>query len=118
MQLEESVLLSAAKLTGEQEETLRTVLQEHWDEFVHQRMLYAELADELKAFDPAMSKPKRTLLAQHVLEAVEALEQKADRINRLEELLKTPQPQQNRLRTAIESFEKARQNSPPTSMQL
>jgi hypothetical protein len=118
VQLEESVLLSAAKLTGEQEETLRTVLQEHWDEFVHQRMLYAELADELKAFDPAMSKPKRTLLAQHVLEAVEALEQKADRINRLEELLKTPQPQQNRLRNAIESFEKARQNSPPTSMQL
>lgn len=121
VQLEESVLLSAGKLTGEQEETLRTVLQEHWDEFVHQRMLYAELADELKAFDPAMSKPKRTLLAQHVLEAVEALEQKADRINRLEELLKTPQPQQaqqNRLRTAIESFEKARQNSPPTSMQL
>ena len=103
IELEESLLLDAlnncssptthagVRLGDEQLATLRLVLQEHWDEFLHQRMLYAELADELKGLSPSMSQTKRRILAQHVLEAVEALELKADRINRLEQLLEVGQ---------------------------
>nr|CDI53518.1 conserved hypothetical protein [Melanopsichium pennsylvanicum 4] len=94
VELEESILLdefdqgSHRGMEEEQLATLRVMLQEHWDEFVHQRMLYSELADELKTMSPTvMSKPKRTILAQHVLEAVEMLEIKADRIERLENVI-------------------------------
>ncbi|SPO25815.1 uncharacterized protein UTRI_03180 [Ustilago trichophora] len=94
--LEESILLdafdppaghSARRIGEEQLATLRIILQEHWDEFLHQRMLYGELADELKTMSPSMSKTKRRILAQHVLEAVELLELKADRICRLESVI-------------------------------
>ncbi|SPO25403.1 uncharacterized protein UTRI_03180_B [Ustilago trichophora] len=94
--LEESILLdaldpstrhSAPRIGEDQLATLRIILQEHWDEFLHQRMLYGELADELKTMSPSMSKTKRRILAQHVLEAVELLELKADRICRLESVI-------------------------------
>ena len=86
--MEEADLLeSEGPLSGSQRKALTRILREHWDEFIHQRMLYAELADELKTLSPRMSRAKRQILAQHVLEAVELLELKADRIARLEKLL-------------------------------
>ncbi|PWZ02197.1 hypothetical protein BCV70DRAFT_198475 [Testicularia cyperi] len=97
VEMEESILVDAleadpqqpaAHRFGQREiETLQRILQEHWDEFHHQRMLYSELADELKTLSPNMSRVKRRILADHVLEAVELLELKADRINRLEKVL-------------------------------
>ncbi|KAN0061816.1 hypothetical protein ACQY0O_005809 [Thecaphora frezii] len=77
------------QVSSSQMKTLQKMLQEHWDEFVHQRMLYSELADELKHMSPRMGKEKRRILAQHVLDAVETLELKADRINRLEKLIES-----------------------------
>ncbi|KAJ9479103.1 Cep57_MT_bd domain-containing protein [Pseudozyma hubeiensis] len=96
VELEESILLETldppsgqrSSINAEQSATLKLILQEHWDEFLHQRMLYSELADELKSLSPSMSQTKRRILAQHVLEAVELLEVKADRIERLENVLK------------------------------
>lgn len=102
IELEESILLNTLdppptttgphnatqfSIAPEHIATLRTMLHEHWDEFLHQRMLYSELADELKSISPTMAKPKRTILAQHVLDAVESLELKADRIERLERVI-------------------------------
>ncbi|PWN49788.1 hypothetical protein IE53DRAFT_387970 [Violaceomyces palustris] len=78
---------SASNLTKRQTSTLTRILEEHMDEFIHQRMLYSELADELKLVHPGMNAIKRKILAEHVLEAVEALEQKAERINLLQTLL-------------------------------
>ncbi|KAJ1025394.1 hypothetical protein NDA13_004207 [Ustilago tritici] len=100
VELEESILLDAldpqtphspstkpARIGAEELETLKVILREHWDEFLHQRMLYSELADELKTMSPGMGKAKRRILAEHVLEAVEMLELKADRIERLEKVI-------------------------------
>ncbi len=156
VELEESILLetlesptgSPASIGEEQMTTLRVILQEHWDEFLHQRMLYSELADELKTMSPSMGKTKRGILAQHVLEAVEALELKADRIERLQKVIDAGtqgkvrkdagsrqatatiagEGQGNRLKHAMESFERTSRdgawrsrggrNSPPTTIQL
>ncbi|CBQ73042.1 conserved hypothetical protein [Sporisorium reilianum SRZ2] len=144
VELEESILLDALDpppgqpvrggIADDQLATLRVILHEHWDEFLHQRMLYAELADELKRMTPAMGRAKRRILAQHVLEAVELLEVKADRIERLERVLAGLAPRQeerderdeveemrkqagsrqvsgnggNRLKHALQSFESSR----------
>uniref|UniRef100_V5E5R3 Cep57 centrosome microtubule-binding domain-containing protein n=2 Tax=Kalmanozyma brasiliensis (strain GHG001) TaxID=1365824 RepID=V5E5R3_KALBG len=144
--VEESILLGqSGPVNEEQRATLRVILQEHWDEFLHQRMLYSELADELKTMEPGMSKAKRRILAQHVLEAVELLELKADRIERLQKLIGSERSERteaekvrkeagsrqaskgegNRLKHAMESFERTSRssraggrNSPPTTMQL
>lgn len=152
VELEESILLETlesptgpASIGEEQMATLRVILQEHWDEFLHQRMLYSELADELKTMSPSMGKTKRGILAQHVLEAVELLELKADRIERLQKVIDagregkrkdagarqgsatTTEGQGNRLKHAMESFERTSRdgartrggrNSPPTTIQL
>ncbi|TKY85772.1 hypothetical protein EX895_005312 [Sporisorium graminicola] len=144
VEMEESILLDAldppvgqtaargGRISDEQMATLRVILQEHWDEFLHQRMLYSELADELKTMSPAMSRTKRRILAQHVLEAVEMLELKADRIERLEKVVGERRAEKeepvemeaeemrkqagsrqasgsgNRLKHALESFESSR----------
>ena len=145
VEMEESILLnSGSNLDQDQLATLQVILQEHWDEFLHQRMLYSELADELKTLDPTMSKTKRGILVQHVLEAVEMLEVKAGRIERLERLIKGKVGEEeeeerkragsrqasgssgrsNRLKQALESFDRSKaarvggRNSPPTSIRL
>lgn len=74
-------------LNRRQLKVLQRLIDEHVDEFIHHRMLYCELADELKLIDPSMSRTKRRILAEHVLEAVETLEWKAERINALQSLL-------------------------------
>lgn len=69
---------------------LQRMLRRHMDEFYHARLLYSELADELKQMDPLSSKwteTKRRILVEHVLERVEELEARAERIDVLRGLL-------------------------------
>ena len=66
---------------------VQRLLHEHMDEFYHHRLLYCELADELKEFEPGMNRVKRRILAEHVMEAVEGLEFRAKRINVLQAML-------------------------------
>lgn len=81
---------SASRLSTRQLKLLQRLITEHVDEFIHHRMLYCELADELKLVEPSMSRTRRRILAEHVLEAVEGLEWKAQRINALQSLLPAP----------------------------
>ncbi|CAD6890166.1 unnamed protein product [Tilletia controversa] len=74
-------------LSPAQRESLIRMAKQHMDEFIHQRMLYAELADELKGVHPGMNAMRRRILGEHVMEAVELLEMKAERINVLQKLL-------------------------------
>jgi hypothetical protein len=66
---------------------VQRLLGEHMDEFYHHRLLYCELADELKQYEPSMNKVKRRILAEHVMEAVEGLEFRAKRINVLQNMV-------------------------------
>jgi ferric iron reductase protein FhuF len=45
-----------------------------------QRSVYVELADQYKDMDPVSDVPKRNMLAQHLREVVDILEQKAGEI--------------------------------------
>jgi hypothetical protein len=115
---------SAPLLGSRQLKVLQRLVQEHMDEFVHARMLYAELADELKGIDPSMSATRRRILAEHVLEAVEQLEFKASRINALQLLLPPSAPTETEHRSsaaktpktssAAKKSSRAARNSPPT----
>ncbi|PWN21667.1 hypothetical protein BCV69DRAFT_151752 [Microstroma glucosiphilum] len=93
---EEDLLLSLLQsssarqpLSGEQESLLQRLIKQHIDEFLHARMLYAELADELKKLHPedeGMTSEKRKILVEHVLESVEELEARCGRIEGLKRL--------------------------------
>jgi hypothetical protein len=68
---------------------LERLIKQHIDEFLHARMLYAELADELKKLHPedeGMTSEKRKILVEHVLESVEELEARCSRIEGLRKL--------------------------------
>ncbi|PKI82978.1 hypothetical protein MVES1_003126 [Malassezia vespertilionis] len=62
---------------------LEHLFEQHKREFLHQRQLYSELADELKCMEPGMDKAKRRILAKHVHESIDSLEAEATRINDL-----------------------------------
>ena len=62
---------------------LERLFEEHRAEFIHQRRLYSELADELKRMEPSMDRTKRRILAEHVHESIDTLEAEATRINEL-----------------------------------
>ncbi|WFD35604.1 hypothetical protein MCUN1_002462 [Malassezia cuniculi] len=64
-------------------QVLEHLFEEHSNEFVHQRRLYSELADELKRMEPSMDRTKRRILAEHVHESIDTLEAEATRINEL-----------------------------------
>lgn len=108
---EEDLLLSLLQsstvpqpLNSAQTSLLERLIKQHIDEFLHARMLYAELADELKKLHPedeGMTSEKRKILVEHVLESVEELEARCGRIEGLK-----------RLRSAISV--KGR-SSPPTT---
>ncbi|CEH17059.1 Cep57 centrosome microtubule-binding domain [Ceraceosorus bombacis] len=53
------------KFGAKQIKVLKRLIKEHMDEFIHSRMLYAELADELKLVEPSMSSKNRQILAEH-----------------------------------------------------
>lgn len=78
----------ASHLSASQLALLNRLIKQHLDEFIHQRLLYSELADEVKKMHPdSMDKRKRRILVDHVVEAVEELEGKARRIEALRRLL-------------------------------
>lgn len=74
-------------LNSNQINLLKRIIDEHLDEFLHQRDLYSQLADDFKKIDPQMPAIKRRIFASHLLDSVESLEFKANRINQLQDLL-------------------------------
>ena len=70
-------------LSAHEVRVLEHLFDEHRHEFLQQKRLYSELADELKRMEPSMDKTKRRILAEHVHESIDALEAEATRINEL-----------------------------------
>ncbi|KAG6812112.1 hypothetical protein H0H92_004341 [Tricholoma furcatifolium] len=63
------------------------VIRELEDDFTHYKGIYVELAEQYKDMDPVSDVPRRNLLAQHLREVVDVLEQKGDQIAALYDLL-------------------------------
>ncbi|KIP08976.1 hypothetical protein PHLGIDRAFT_126688 [Phlebiopsis gigantea 11061_1 CR5-6] len=63
------------------------VLRELEDDFTHYRGIYIELADQYKDIDPVSNVAKRNVLAEHLREVIDVLEQKGDQIASLYDLL-------------------------------
>lgn len=72
-----------ASLTATEIRVLERLFEQHRAEFLHQKTLYCELADELKDMEPTMNKTQRRILATHVHESIDALEAEATRVNEL-----------------------------------
>ncbi|KAF9068607.1 hypothetical protein BDP27DRAFT_1326998 [Rhodocollybia butyracea] len=70
-----------------QQTILARVIRELEDDFTHYKSVYIELADQYKDMDPVSDVPRRNLLAQHLREVVDILEQKGDQIASLYDLL-------------------------------
>ncbi|KAJ4481947.1 hypothetical protein J3R30DRAFT_3285901 [Lentinula aciculospora] len=70
-----------------QQTVLARVIRELEDDFTHYKSVYVELADQYKDMDPVSDVPRRNLLAQHLREVVDILEQKGDQIASLYDLL-------------------------------
>ncbi|EAU85851.2 hypothetical protein CC1G_05068 [Coprinopsis cinerea okayama7 len=63
------------------------VVRDLEDDFTHYKSVYVELADQYKEMDAVSDVPRRNLLAKHLREVVDILEQKGDQIASLYELL-------------------------------
>lgn len=63
------------------------VIRELEDDFTHYKSIYVELADQYKDMDAVSNVRKRNILAQHLREVVDILEQKGDQIASLSDLL-------------------------------
>ncbi|KAG6853291.1 hypothetical protein C0991_005463 [Blastosporella zonata] len=63
------------------------VIRELEDDFTHYKGIYVELADQYKDMDPVSDVQRRNLLAKHLREVVDVLEQKGDQIAALYDLL-------------------------------
>lgn len=63
------------------------VLRELEDDFTHYKGIYTELADQYKFMDAASNVVKRNVLAQHLREVIDVLEQRGDQIASLYDLL-------------------------------
>ncbi|WWC86246.1 uncharacterized protein L201_001119 [Kwoniella dendrophila CBS 6074] len=77
-------------LNGEElppQTVLSRVIRELEDDFNHYKQIYSELADQYKLLDPASISSKRHVLADHLKEVIDILENKADQIGDLYELL-------------------------------
>ncbi|KAJ3715531.1 hypothetical protein C8R42DRAFT_681168 [Lentinula raphanica] len=66
---------------------LTRVIRELEDDFTHYKSVYVELADQYKDMDPVSDVPRRNVLARHLREVVDILEQKGDQIASLYDLL-------------------------------
>ncbi|KAL5501627.1 hypothetical protein ACEPAH_8887 [Sanghuangporus vaninii] len=66
---------------------LARVLRELEDDFTHFKGIYIELADQYKIIDAASNVAKRNVLAEHLKEVINTLEQKGDQIASLYDLL-------------------------------
>lgn len=92
---------SSMTLSAPQRALLDKLIKQHLDEFIHQRLLYAELADEVKTMHPeTMNRPRRKILIDHVMESVEELEAKARKIENLKRLL----PRRSKATAGVESM--------------
>jgi len=63
------------------------VIRELEDDFTHYKSVYVELADQYKVMDAVSDVPRRNMLARHLREVVDILEQKGDQIASLYDLL-------------------------------
>ncbi|KAJ7707141.1 hypothetical protein B0H16DRAFT_1393382 [Mycena metata] len=63
------------------------VIRELEDDFTHYKSVYVELADQYKEMDAVSDVPKRNMLAKHLREVVDILEQKGDQIASLYDCL-------------------------------
>ncbi|KAF8158574.1 hypothetical protein B0H34DRAFT_464811 [Crassisporium funariophilum] len=63
------------------------VIRELEDDFTHYKSVYVELADQYKVMDAVSDVPRRNMLARHLREVVDILEQKGDQIAALYDLL-------------------------------
>ncbi|KAF8672534.1 hypothetical protein AX14_005551 [Amanita brunnescens Koide BX004] len=63
------------------------VIRELENDFTHYKSIYCELADRYKEMDAASEVRRRNILAQHLKEVVDILEQKGDQIASLYDLL-------------------------------
>ncbi|KAF8802092.1 hypothetical protein BYT27DRAFT_7197143 [Phlegmacium glaucopus] len=63
------------------------VIREIEDDFTHYKSVYVELADQYKVMDAVSDVPRRNMLARHLREVVDILEQKGDQIASLYDLL-------------------------------
>ncbi|OJT13846.1 hypothetical protein TRAPUB_9616 [Trametes pubescens] len=66
---------------------LARVLRELEDDFTHYKSIYVELADQYKDMDPVSNVVKRNVLADHLREVIDILEQKGNQIASLYDLL-------------------------------
>ncbi|KAF8208767.1 hypothetical protein K438DRAFT_1930343 [Mycena galopus ATCC 62051] len=72
---------AAARKAGLPPQTLvARVIRELEDDFTHYKSVYCELADQYKEMDAVSDVPKRNMLAKHLREVVDILEQKGDQI--------------------------------------
>ncbi|WFC97983.1 hypothetical protein MYAM1_000704 [Malassezia yamatoensis] len=62
---------------------LEQAFEQHRREFLQQKELYSELAEELKRMEPTMDRMKRRILADHLHESIDTLEAEATRLNDL-----------------------------------
>ncbi|GLB38153.1 putative centrosome microtubule-binding domain of Cep57 [Lyophyllum shimeji] len=65
------------------------VIRELEDDFTHYKGIYVELADQYKDMDAASDVPRRNVLAKHLREVVDILEQKGDQIASLSAKMRT-----------------------------
>ncbi|KAG9013566.1 hypothetical protein FRB90_005880 [Tulasnella sp. 427] len=66
---------------------LARVVRELEDEFTHHKSIYVELAEQYALMDAASNVAKRNVLAEHLREVIDILEQKGDQIASLYDLL-------------------------------
>ncbi|OBZ71751.1 hypothetical protein A0H81_08633 [Grifola frondosa] len=66
---------------------LARVLREIEDDFTHYKSIYVELADQYKDMDAVSNVAKRNVLADHLRDVIDILEQKGDQIASLYDLL-------------------------------
>ncbi|KAI0819182.1 hypothetical protein BC628DRAFT_1333636 [Trametes gibbosa] len=66
---------------------LARVLRELEDDFTHYKSIYIELADQYKDMDPVSNVVKRNVLADHLREVIDIMEQKGNQIASLYDLL-------------------------------
>ncbi|CAO1627708.1 unnamed protein product [Sympodiomycopsis kandeliae] len=85
---------------------LKTNLRTQLDEFYHAKLLYSELADELKTLDPLSSSwtaKRRQILMEHVLERVEELEVRCEKIDTVRGLIEVVEQTTSGKRRGVES---------------
>jgi len=89
--LEEEIMAQERKWQERERDPPQTVLmrvvRELEDDFTHFKGIYIELSDQYKEMDAVSNVVKRNVVAQHLKEVIDVLEQKGDQIASLHDLL-------------------------------